>query len=273
MGRFPGCSRRSRGATPHHHHHHRHHHHRHRRKRSNDHSTFSTGRREGGGGGGTGTAHTTPATRHPTRPTPSLADSTCSPPPPQSPRSNILSEEEPQPPQEPQDDAPMTGPPRQNSHFSLPEAQLECTQARLNHSLSSDNNNTTASTTTTTPTTQDHIFLTTQDGVSLSLTPLRPHRTFSLRLSRRPCRTHNGPTTHNHASSSTPGERCPSPDFCFADEKENEGEVVTMRRDTDEDDDEDEYSERSGSEEEGSEASVYEAVQSEVEDVIMTTTC
>lgn len=200
MGRLPGCPRRGgRGPSTHHT----------RKKRSHDQSTFSTGRREGGG-----TAHTTPATLHATRNDHSFAESTTTP-------SNTYQLA----PEADLDNTDAILPSgrsqaalrcsRQQSHFSLPEAQLECTKSRLEEPEADNGPDCSFHDTPATPLRHLEDGREGQEGILLKT--LRPYRTYSLRLAKKSSlhqqeqdtRLSNGPSRSHYGLFSghpTPGD-------------------------------------------------------------------
>lgn len=168
MGRLPGCPKRGgRGPGTHHS----------RRKRSKDQSTFSTGRREGAG-----TAHTTPATLHANRNDHSFAESTTTPsntyhlaPEADHSTSNAIA---------PNSRSQAHQCVRQQSHFSLPEAQLECTKSRLEEPEAENGPDYYFRDTSVTPLRLMEDGRENQEGILLKT--LRPYRTYSLRLAKKP---------------------------------------------------------------------------------------
>lgn len=171
MGRLPGCPKRGgRGPGTHHHHHSR-------RKRSNDQSTYSTGRRELAG-----TAHTTPATLHATRNDHSFADSTTTPSNTYhlAPEADFESSNAMAPTNRSQAALQCV---RQQSHFSLPEAQLECAKARLEEPETENGPDYSFQDTSTTPLRLMEDGRENHEGILLKT--LRPYRTYSLRVARK----------------------------------------------------------------------------------------
>lgn len=183
---------------------------------------------------------------------------------------------------------------RQQSHFSLPEAQLECTKSRQEEPEAENGPDYSFHDTSATPLRLMEDGRESQEGILLKT--LRPYRTYSLRVAKRPslhqqeqdCRLSNGPsrshfglfgvqplpgddmTCRNNASAGSAPRGCSTMVHCKS------CQVITARDATPDGEREDEIQENENEDREDDDEASSESgcsdPHSEME-VIMTTSC